>query len=86
MSIKVFLCGVFLTVAAVAHSQEAIIEPSFGIKWNDTIETVLARYPDAEIEEVESLTRVTIDGPASDSSPSDTDFTILLFAKKLWLS
>ena len=75
------LTGFYVCIGSISFSQEALIEPSFGIKWTDTIEETIARYPEAEVEEVEDLTRLTISGAANDSFPSNTDFTSLFFQK-----
>jgi hypothetical protein len=71
---------VLTALTGAAYSQEAVISPPFGMKWDDSKESVLAKYPSAVSEVDGDLTLITIAGNESNEFPSNTDFVRLIYA------
>lgn len=71
---------VFAALTGAAYSQEAVISPPFGMKWDDSKESVLEKYPSAVREVDGDLTFITIAGNGSNEFPSNTDFVTLTYA------
>jgi hypothetical protein len=65
--------------ASSTLAQEAIIQPSFGITWEDTKEDVISEHPGATERRQGVFDLITISGEASPDLPSNTDSLTYVF-------